>query len=50
MLFQQPKAQILRTLQASESGLTKHEVSKRLESFGLNQISQKKKKTIALSI
>ncbi|MPQ75847.1 cation-transporting P-type ATPase [Hydrogenovibrio sp. JE_KL2] len=44
MLFQQPKAQILRTLQTTESGLTKHEVSKRLESFGLNQISQKKKK------
>lgn len=44
MLFQQSKEQILQTLQATEAGLNKNEVSRRLESFGLNQISQKKKK------
>lgn len=44
MLFQQTKERILKTLQTSESGLDKTEVSRRLQSFGLNQISQKKKK------
>lgn len=44
MLFQQPKERILKTLKATEEGLSEEEVARRLESFGLNQISQKKKK------
>ncbi|MDX1796445.1 MAG: cation-transporting P-type ATPase, partial [Hydrogenovibrio sp.] len=44
MLFQQSPQQVLKSLKTSESGLSQAEVTQRLQSFGLNQISQKAKK------
>jgi len=44
MLFQQPVDYVLKSLQSREEGLSQAEAEQRLESFGLNQIAQKKPK------
>lgn len=44
MLFKQPIHDILKSLQSTEKGLSKAEAEQRLQSFGLNQIAQKKRK------
>lgn len=44
MLFQQPIDQVLKSLKSSERGLSQAECDRRLQSFGLNQIAQKKPK------
>ncbi|MBD3612869.1 MAG: cation-transporting P-type ATPase [Hydrogenovibrio crunogenus] len=44
MLFKQPIHDILQSLQSTEKGLSQAEAEQRLQSFGLNQIAQKKRK------